>query len=274
MSEYDVRLICVARDRRSFRYRCCHVRAAKTTKEIEASELEQLTRPEARATAAFDAAELQGLLDQSRLEDDPSQHDDDDLAIPVAKHVIASSLAPTSLAATSKPGFATSSNPALATPSNPALAASSNPATREPAFAAASGEITPFAASSGEHALISASADATQMPTASLRAVAAPDSTAMARSPRAITSPGSSTLIPMTTDFEEPGHFAEPPIDRLSSTDPSSSTVPARVARGSARTPKAHRPLTKPSEARGASLLPWLVVALAATVVFALAMWR
>jgi hypothetical protein len=55
----------------------CGVRVAKTTKEIDVDELEQLTKPEARATAAFDARELQGLLDQSR-------RDDDDLEIPIA----------------------------------------------------------------------------------------------------------------------------------------------------------------------------------------------
>ncbi len=148
------------------------MRASKTTKEIEAAELEMLTKPEARATAAFDAAELQGLLDRSRS-------DDDDLAIPMAP----------------------------------------------PPFAAASGEIV---------------------------------------SSRATPSAGSS-LIPMTmTDVpDEPYSAAEP-----------SATVPARVARGSERTPKAHRPLTKPPVARTPLVWPWIVVALAVAAVIAIALLR
>lgn len=71
MSEYDVRSARTARAARRFRYRD----RVRVTKEIEASELEKLTKPEARETAAFDAAELAGLLDQSR-------RDDDDLAAP------------------------------------------------------------------------------------------------------------------------------------------------------------------------------------------------
>lgn len=46
------------------------VRPAKITKEIEVAELEQLTNPEARATATFDAAELQALVDQTLPEND------------------------------------------------------------------------------------------------------------------------------------------------------------------------------------------------------------
>lgn len=66
---------------------CRYRRRVRVTKEIEAEELEQLTKPEARATAAFDARELQGLLDQSR-------RDDDDLAVP-AELPTASSPIPT-----------------------------------------------------------------------------------------------------------------------------------------------------------------------------------
>jgi hypothetical protein len=54
------------------------VRAAKTTKEIDVSELEQLKKPEARETAAFDPTELQGLVAQM------NSHDDD-LALPVER---------------------------------------------------------------------------------------------------------------------------------------------------------------------------------------------
>lgn len=199
----------------------CDVRAAKTTKEIEASELEQLTRPEARETAAFDAAELQGLLDQSRH--------DDDLAIPVERAVSSNVVSMPRASA-----FAVSPNAALAGSSKPAYASSSAevPLATSPAFPSSSGEL---------HA-----------------------------SSRATTSPGASALIPMTTDFDdEPGHYstAEPPPTPSART---LSAIPSRIARGSGGTPNAH-PLTKP---RTPSLLPWIIVALAAAVVIALAMWR
>lgn len=132
-------------------------RTSRTTKEMEASELEQLTRPEARATAAFDAAELQHLLDKSR---------DDDLAVPHEP-----SAAPAALAL---------------------------------------GSIPP-------------------------------------------------------NDFDDvPGHVYTDEIP----------TSPRGVARGSARTPKARRSLKPLATPSSGSLLPWILVALSAAVVIALALWR
>lgn len=203
------------------------MRAAKTTKEIGAIELEQLTKPEARETAAFDAAELQGLLEQSRHEDD--------LAIPAGRAVSSNVV--------SMPRASTSSNRAPVTSAPPTFAAASGEvpiAAASPAFAASSGEV-PRAASD-----------------------------------RAASSPGASALIPMTTNFDdEPDHYSTTePLSSTLASSPTVSAIPSRVARGSAGTPKAHRPLTKPPEGRTTSLVLWLVVALAATVVFALAMWR
>jgi hypothetical protein len=167
------------------------VRVAKTTKEIDVDELEQLTKPEARATAAFDARELQGLLDQSR-------RDDDDLEIPIAP-----------LPAASTPASSTPI-PKLTAP----IAAVSNVAPT-PMHATASSNVAPI----------------------------------------------------HTNDFDDVPVYSPP-----------SSTVPPRIARGSANTPKAHRPLTKPESmkrpARASSLVPWIVVALSAAVIVALALWR
>ena len=81
----------------------------------------------------------------------------------------------------------------------------------------------------------------------------------------------SSGLTPMpTNDFDDvPGHYH-------SDTDvPSSSTIPPRVARGSANTPKTNRPITKPMAPHSSiSLMPWIVVAIAAAIVVALAFWH
>jgi hypothetical protein len=154
------------------------VRPSKTTKEIDVGELEQLKKPEARETTAFDPTELQGLIAASR--------EDDDLALPIE-------------------------------------VASSTP--------------LPLAAAS----------NVSPMPSAS-----------------------SSVLLPMPeNDFDDdPDHYtAEVP--------PTTTIPPPRVARGSAGTPKAHRPLTKPTAPRTSmSLLPWILVALASAVVIALAFWR
>jgi hypothetical protein len=48
---------------------------------------------------------------------------------------------------------------------------------------------------------------------------------------------------------------------------------PPRVARGSARTPKASKPLPK-APRQSSSLMPWIVVAIAAAIVVALAFWQ
>jgi hypothetical protein len=162
------------------------VRSSKTTKEIDQGELEQLKKPEARETAAFDPSELQGLIAASIEEDD--------LALPVE-----------------------SSNSAPM-PAPPVLAASSGVA-------------------------------------------AIPVSSMLAAS--------SSGLEPIpVNDFEDvPGHHYSTDV-------PPSSTTPPRVARGSARTPKEHRPLTRPSmPTTSSSLLPWILVAIAVAIVVALALW-
>jgi hypothetical protein len=68
--------------------------------------------------------------------------------------------------------------------------------------------------------------------------------------------------MPATNDWDDvPGQYAD---------DAPSATMP-RVARGSAKTPKASRPIAPVSRS---SLLPWMIVALAAAIVVALAFWR
>lgn len=62
------------------------MRAAKTTKEIDVAELEQLKNPEARETAAFDSRELQGLIAASRGDDELALPLDTPAAPPPATH--------------------------------------------------------------------------------------------------------------------------------------------------------------------------------------------
>lgn len=84
----------------------------------------------------------------------------------------------------------------------------------------------------------------------------------------ASSAPAMPILQPMpTNDWDDvPGHYSEVP----STTSPSASS-PMRMARGSAKTPKASRPIAPSSST---SLLPWIVVALAVAVVIALAFWH
>ncbi len=68
-----------------------------------------------------------------------------------------------------------------------------------------------------------------------------------------------------TSELDEAPHYADMP---------ESSTIRVRIARGSERTPKAHTPLKRPVLSRTTSLMPWILVALAAAAVLALALWR